>query len=152
MSLMQRVERAQQALSGEPAPPGAVVPAPPPPTARGLSQREELLRDLRVAMLAEIVRAFDAILDAPPDEIGSRIEGVVDRVLSENAAAVTRDERIRLVQELLDEVRGFGPIEPYLHDESVTEVMVNGPQHIYIERAGKITRVDSYFLNDEHVL
>ena len=46
------------------------VPAPPPtPTGRGLTPREELLRDLRVAMLAEIVRAFDAILDAPPDEI-----------------------------------------------------------------------------------
>ena len=73
-------------------------------------------------------------------------------MISEQGFAVTRDERLRLVQELLDEVRGFGPIEPFLHDETVTEVMVNGPQHIYIERAGKISRVDSYFLNDEHVL
>ena len=157
MSLMQRVERAQQAQQaqqegGEPAPPNALVPVPPPVNVASRNLREDMLRDLRISMLAEVVRAFDAILDAPPDEIGSRIEGVVDRVLSESAAAVTRDERLRLVQELLDEVRGFGPIEPFLHDETVTEVMVNGPQHIYIERAGKITRVDSYFLNDEHVL
>ncbi|HEY3335474.1 MAG TPA: ATPase, T2SS/T4P/T4SS family [Candidatus Limnocylindrales bacterium] len=152
MSLTQRVERAQQALSGEPVPPGAMVPAPPPPSARGLTQREELLRDLRIAMLAEIVRAFDAILDAPPDEIKPRIESLADRVISQQGAAVTRDERQLLVQQLLDEVRGFGPIEPFLNDETVTEVMVNGPQHIYIERGGKIQRVDSVFLNDEHVL
>jgi pilus assembly protein CpaF len=158
MSLMQRVERAQQAQQAaqeqgrEPAPPNALVPVPPPVNQANRSQREDVLRDLRIAMLAEVVRAFDAILDAPPDEIGGRIEGVVDRVISEQSAAVTRDERLRLVQELIDEVRGFGPIEPFLHDETVTEVMVNGPRHIYIERAGKIQRVDSYFLNDEHVL
>ena len=157
MSLMQRVERAQRAQQAqeegvEPPPPNALVPVPPPVNVASRNLREDMLRDLRVSMLTEVVRAFDAILDAPPDEMGSRIEGVVDRVLTENAAAVTRDERLRLVQELLDEVRGFGPIEPFLHDETVTEVMVNGPQHIYIERAGKISRVDSYFLNDEHVL
>jgi pilus assembly protein CpaF len=157
MSLMQRVERAQRAQQaqqegGEPPPPNALVPVAPPVNVASRNLREDMLRDLRVSMLTEVVRAFDAILDAPPDEMGSRIEGVVDRVLSEQAAAVTREERLRLVQELLDEVRGFGPIEPFLHDETVTEVMVNGPQHIYIERAGKISRVDSYFLNDEHVL
>ncbi len=154
MSLTQRVERAQQAQSGEPAPPGAMVPVPQPPTpsGRGLTPREVLLRDLRVAMLAEIVRAFDAILDAPPDEIRPRVEALADRVISQQGAAVTRDERMLLVQQLLDEVQGFGPIEPFLNDETVTEVMVNGPSHIYIERGGKIQRVDSVFLNDEHVL
>jgi len=157
MSLMQRVERAQQAQQaqqegGAPPPPNALVPVPPPVNVASRNQREDMLRDLRISMLAEVIRAFDAILDAPPDEIRGRIEGVADRVISEQGFAVTRDERLRLVQELLDEVQGFGPIEPFLHDESVTEVMVNGPQHIYIERAGKISRVDSYFLNDEHVL
>ena len=73
-------------------------------------------------------------------------------MISQQGAAVTRDERMLLVQQLLDEVRGFGPIEPFLNDETVTEVMVNGPSHIYIERGGKIQRVDSVFLNDEHVL
>ena len=66
--------------------------------------------------------------------------------------AVTRDERERLVEELIDEVTGFGPLEPLLSDETITEVMVNGPNHIYIERGGKIQRVDTVFLNDEHVL
>jgi pilus assembly protein CpaF len=53
---------------------------------------------------------------------------------------------------MINDVTGLGPIEPLLHDESITEVMVNGPDHIYIERNGKILRVETTFLNDEHVL
>ena len=53
---------------------------------------------------------------------------------------------------MLDEITGFGPLEPLLNDPTITEVMVNGPDHIYIERAGKIHRVESFFLNEEHVL
>jgi pilus assembly protein CpaF len=158
MSLLQRVERAQQAQQekqgqgGEPVPPRAIVPVPPATSAQSRTARDELLRDLRTQMLAEVVNAFDAILDAPDDEIRPRIEAVADRVIVSSGAAITRDERMLLVQQLIDEVRGFGPLEPFLNDESVTEVMVNGPQHIYIERGGKIQRVDSVFLNDEHVL
>ena len=90
MSLMQRVERAQRAQQAqeegvEPPPPNALVPVPPPVNVASRNLREDMLRDLRVSMLTEVVRAFDAILDAPPDEMGGRIEGVVDRVL----AAVT---------------------------------------------------------------
>ena len=56
------------------------------------------------------------------------------------------------MEELVGEVEGLGPLEPLLHDGSITEVMVNGPRHIYIERNGKIERVTQTFLNDEHVL
>ena len=68
------------------------------------------------------------------------------------AYALTHDERQRLVDELIGEIGGLGPLDPLLLDETITEVMVNGPRHLYIERAGKIIRVDNYFLNDEHVL
>src|SRR4029078_13552217 len=47
---------------------------------------------------------------------------------------------------------GLGPLEPLLADQTITEIMVNGPNHVYIERAGKIERIDSVFLSDEHVL
>jgi len=53
---------------------------------------------------------------------------------------------------MADDLTGLGPLEPLLRDETITEVMVNGPKHIYIERGGKIERIDSAFLNDEHVL
>ena len=66
--------------------------------------------------------------------------------------AVTREERLRLVDEMVHDVTGFGPLEPLLADPTITEVMVNGPNHIYIERDGKIERIDIVFLNDQHVL
>ena len=150
MSLLRRVEAAQRKETTVPDT-AVAVPVGPAPTPRS-QQREELLKDLRVLLQAEVVNVFTTLIDAPPDEIRPKLEGVADRVVSSNGYAITREERSRLVQELIDEVQGFGPIEPFLHDETVTEVMVNGPTHIYIERAGKIQRVDSVFLNDEHVL
>ena len=97
--------------------------------------------------------AFSTLLDVTdPAELRTKVEGIVDRVITANGFAVTRDERARLVEELIGEVGGLGPLEPLLADETVTEIMVNGPNHLYIERGGKILRVDTVFLNDEHVL
>src|SRR5262245_24777971 len=154
MSLLQRVTKAQQAA--EPSG-GAVVPvapppaAPPPPPVRS-AQREEAIRSLRLRMQDQVINAFDSILDAKPEEIQTKIEGIVDRVVKEESFAVTKDEREALVDQMVHDVTGFGPLEPLLNDESITEVMVNGPTHVYIERRGKIERIDSVFLNDEHVL
>ena len=82
----------------------------------------------------------------------SKVDAIVDRVLNVHGFAVTHDEREHLAEELVGEIGGLGPLDPLLLDESITEIMVNGPRHLYIERRGKIERVDSYFLNDEHVL
>jgi pilus assembly protein CpaF len=143
------------------APPGTFVPAvikpaePGKPAIQPLSRnpaREELLHDIRLRMQTQVINAFDTLLDGTPTDTRAKIEGIVDRVINENGYAVTRDERVRLVQEMIDEITGFGPLEPLLNDPTITEVMVNGPDHIYIERAGKIHRVESFFLNEEHVL
>jgi pilus assembly protein CpaF len=152
MSLMQRVERAQQVANN---PNGAMVPvmAPPPPSpAPSSPEREMLLRTVRMALQSEIVGAFDALIDIPPEEATTKIEQLVDRVITANGYAVTRDERTKLVSEMVADVTGLGPLETLLKDDSVTEVMVNGPNQIYIERGGKIVRVDTHFLNNEHVL
>jgi len=58
----------------------------------------------------------------------------------------------QLYERVLDELVGFGPIEPLLQDDSVTEVMVNGPHQIYVERQGKVTLAEARFLNDDHVM
>jgi len=144
-----------------PAEPGsnlpAVIPTAPQeaaPTAprRRDSAREGLHQDIRVRLQREVIGAFDSLLDGEAGTMNGKIEGIVDRVLTANNFAVTRDERGRFVQEMIQEITGFGPLEPFLSDPSITEVMVNGPNHIYIERAGKISRVDAFFLNDEHVM
>jgi pilus assembly protein CpaF len=170
MSLLERQLKAQAAERerAEPAPPPppedappgtfvpALIPAPDkdgrtPATARN-AVREEMLHEIRVLMQGMVINAFDTLLDGTNTDTKTKIEGIVDRVIEANRFAVTRDERLRLVDDMLHEVTGFGPLEPLLNDPTITEVMVNGPDHIYIERSGKITRVDSFFLNEEHVL
>jgi len=96
---------------------------------------------------------FDQLLDlANPAELRAKVEVIVERIVRGGDFAVTTAERTRLVEELVGEIGGLGPLDPLLADESITEIMVNGPTHLYIERKGKIQRVDSYFLNNEHVL
>jgi pilus assembly protein CpaF len=176
---VERAQQAQQAAnqtSATPTPgtppqppqPQQQPPQPPPPPQQppppsGLTRmavpvgpgrppaRQDMIREVRVRLQEEVITAFDALLDiTDPDEIRKRIEGIVDRTLGKEYA-VTSDERARLVDDMIHEVTGFGPLEPFLLDETVTEVMVNGPTHTYIERAGKISRVDVHFLNNEHV-
>jgi len=152
MSLMQRVERAQQGADN----PSAIAIVPVSPvvltTSSRAPEREELLRNVRLRLQEEIVGAFDTLVDATPDEARSRIETLVDRVMATQGFVVTRDERLRLILEMVNDVTGLGPLEPLLNDDSITEIMVNGPSQIYIERGGKILRVDTVFLNNEHVL
>ncbi len=171
MSLLERqqaleAEKSRAALPAtveapEDALPGTFVPAiiqpaaPGRPTMQPLGRnaaREELLHDIRVRLQGQVINAFDTLLDGTTTDTRAKVEGLVDKLIDKNNFAVTRDERVRLVQEMIDEITGFGPLEPLLNDPTITEVMVNGPDHIYIERAGKILRVDSFFLNEEHVL
>jgi pilus assembly protein CpaF len=143
----------------DPVPVMAVVPVPPPTrvsSSGGLRApkspaREDLLREVRLRLQREVVGAFKALLEAKDGEVRGTIEPMVDRVVEQGGFAVTREERTRLVDEMVHEVTGFGPLEPLLADPTITEVMVNGPDHIYIERRGKIERIDSVFLNDQHV-
>ena len=158
MSLRQRVEKAQHQAetdtSGTPArsvDPGRALVAARPETPRNRA-RDEMLRGIRLRLVDETIGAFDPKLDVKnPAEVRAKIEGIVDRVIGLHEFAVTRDERLRLVDDMIDEVTGLGPLEPLLLDDSITEVMVNGPDHVYIERSGKILRVDATFQGNEHV-
>jgi pilus assembly protein CpaF len=151
MSLQQRVERAQKAGDKNPNALMPVAPPAPPPPVRAPG-RDEMLRGVTLRLQDEVISAFDAKLDIKDEAaVRTKIERMVDRVIGQYEFAVTRDERLRLVEDMIDEVTGLGPLEPLLADETITEVMVNGPRHVYIERAGKIQRVDVTFHSDEHV-
>ncbi|HEX8940531.1 MAG TPA: ATPase, T2SS/T4P/T4SS family [Candidatus Limnocylindrales bacterium] len=151
MSLLRRVERAQQAADAAAAKVATPAAAGGAPAGR-VPSRADLLHDVRLRLQDEIIGAFDSLLDGSTTDVRERIEGIVDSIISRNSFPVTREERLRLVEEMVDDITGFGPLEPLLRDETITEVMVNGPNRIYIERAGKIQRVESSFLNEEHVL
>jgi pilus assembly protein CpaF len=160
MSLRDRKAQAEQrdgaAAPAAPETPRLVparIQALPGPNSAQVAAREQYLRGIRRRLQDEISVVSTTLLDIPdPEALHGRVESIVDRIIRENAYAVTGDERRHLIEELIGEVGGLGPLEPLLKDETITEVMVNGPRQVYIERAGKIERVESYFLNDEHVL
>ena len=80
------------------------------------------------------------------------IEMLFNRVLAEENLLYTRSVRQRLLEWVLADILGYGPLEPMLQDNSITEVMVNGPDSIYIERAGKVERTRVTFENDTHLM
>jgi pilus assembly protein CpaF len=85
-------------------------------------------------------------------ELSDRVLRIVTEQLALDRTPLTRDERKQLVHEISDDILGYGPIEPLLRDESVTEVMINGPDQIYVERAGKLELTKSAFVDDAHLL
>ena len=80
------------------------------------------------------------------------VEGICADAIKDNPFAIPLGDRERLVEELISEILGLGPIEPLLKDSSVTEVMVNGPDSIYIERKGRLQKTDVRFRNNEHLM
>jgi len=87
----------------------------------------------------------------PEDELRRRVSETVSQQLEVDSTPLTKAEFEQLVAEITADVLGFGPLEPLLADASVTEIMVNGHDQIYIERGGQLERTDSAFIDDEHL-
>ena len=86
------------------------------------------------------------------NEVTAIIDGYVQKELEENPFAIPRGERNQLLSDIRDEMLGLGPIEPLLKDASITEIMVNGPDKIFVERMGKLELTDVKFHNDAHLM
>lgn len=90
--------------------------------------------------------------DTDRHQLEEAVSRIAAAVMDEASPPVPRYERERIVAELVDEVLGYGPIEPLLKDDGVSEVMVNGPAQVYVERKGKLVLTDVRFRDDAHVL
>jgi pilus assembly protein CpaF len=86
------------------------------------------------------------------EDLTERVLRAVTEQLALDQTPLTRDERRQIVREITDDILGYGPLEPLLRDDSVSEVMINGPDRIYVERAGKIELTSSTFVDDAHLL
>ncbi len=85
-------------------------------------------------------------------DLSERVTRAVTEQLVLDRTPLTRDERRQLIRELTDDILGYGPLEPFLRDDAVTEVMVNNFDRIYVEKAGKIERTPAAFLDNAHLL
>ena len=85
-------------------------------------------------------------------QLEEAVTRIADDCMEEEPIPVPRTERGRIISEIIDEVTGYGPIQSLLKDESVSEVMVNGPNQVYAERRGKLVLTDIRFRDDAHVM
>jgi pilus assembly protein CpaF len=84
-------------------------------------------------------------------ELEQRVRQTLQEVLQTENTPLSTADRTRITQEVADEILGHGPIEPLLRDPSITEVMVNGPDQIYIERDGMIEEIGTSFVSEDHL-
>ncbi len=110
----------------------------------------ELKSEMHTRLLDNLnLAAIDAASEA---ELRAEIASITAEALSEASVVLTSDERMNLIQDLYFEVRGLGPLEPLLKDDTVNDILVNGPQRVFVERAGKLELSDVTFKDERHLM
>jgi pilus assembly protein CpaF len=94
-------------------------------------------------------RLYDPHL--PEAELAAQVRQTLQETIDAEQTPLSHADRTRIAQEVSDEILGHGPLEPLLRDPEITEIMVNGPDYVFVERAGKIYPVDARFTNDAHL-
>lgn len=92
---------------------------------------------------------YDPHLDQ--NELETKVRHTLQEVIDSEETPLSLGDRTRIAQEVADEILGHGPLEPLLRDSEISEIMVNGPDKIFVERAGKIYSVDTHFSTDAHL-
>lgn len=126
---------------------------------RQAEAKEDNYQELKLAIHRRIVdemsdqeQQFLANNNHTRAEVEELISSYCQRVLDDNPMNVPRGERARIVADICDEILGLGPIEPLLKDETITEVMINGPKKIFVERKGKLQLTNVQFHDDAHLM
>jgi pilus assembly protein CpaF len=114
---------------------------PPPLNEKNLKLKEELQK--------KILEGFEY---DQAEEIASKLEGIAVELIQEDESLQGNVDRRLVINELVNDITGFGPINPLLDDPDVSEIMVNGPNQVYAERKGKLELTDIKFRDNEHVM
>jgi pilus assembly protein CpaF len=117
-------------------------------------EREDPFVRLKLQIMERVVRDIDPDVAASGDldRLRNQIENQVDTMVGEYGAQLSRAERTQVVQEVLNEMKGLGPLEPLLSDPTISEVMVNASNLVFVERKGKLELSDVKFRDDAHVM
>ncbi len=163
--------RPAQTASHVAAPPAAPKPTPtltstaPPPAAKAeangaspgrrvMSGQADRLEEIKQTVHAELLKQLGPKLyasDMDANELDRQVRGVLSDVLARQDKPLSNSDRSLITQEISDDILGYGPIEPFLRDSEVSEVMVNGPDSIWVERKGRLTPERAQFTDERHL-
>lgn len=109
--------------------------------------------DLKTRVQNKLLSELDPSMDITrTEEVRRTIQDLFEQILAEENIVLSRPERARLFEQIAAEILGLGPLQPLLEDDTITEIMVNGPKNVYIERKGKLHRVPVTFESNDHVM
>ncbi len=117
-------------------------------------KRKERLGEIKLELHKRLLDNLNlsALETATESDLRAEIVAISGEALDEMGVVLNREERQTLNQDLYDEVTGLGPLEPLLKDDSVNDILVNGPQQVFVERAGKLELTDTTFKDERHLL
>jgi pilus assembly protein CpaF len=122
--------------------------------AQGTRRRDPVLDELRQKIHHHLIDELGPILydkRLSEEDLRRRVHEQLHAALAQERAPLSAADKAQLIQDVSDDILGYGPIDRLLKDDDVTEVMVNGPESVYIERAGRIERTTASFVDDTHL-
>ncbi|NLK86473.1 MAG: CpaF family protein [Clostridiaceae bacterium] len=120
--------------------------------------KEDPFEDLKTRIHIKIIEEINSgaskeiRTDNSEEELEKEISAIVEQFLEDEGTFITKLDKQKLITEIIDETIGFGPINQLIHDTSVSEIMVNGPDSVYVEKKGRLIRSDVKFKDDQHVM
>ncbi len=155
MSLLRRLEKKAPQTSSDSSSQQRRPPEPPPDEVqrRAVPRARDAYMDLKTRVQNRLIAELDPSMDVSRTaEVRGTIREMFDAILQEESIVLGRKEREALFEQIVAEILGLGPLEPLLADETVTEIMCNGPNKIFVERKGKLQRVNVAFESNEHLM
>ncbi|WP_425589740.1 CpaF family protein [Pseudalkalibacillus berkeleyi] len=112
-------------------------------------QQDSWVRHYKSRLIKE--SNLESITTLPPQERKQTIERLVKQMIEEEKVIIPQHEMDQIIRQIINESVGYGPLEALLQDDSITEIMVNGPREVYIERKGKLERTEIQFKDHQHI-
>lgn len=155
MSLLKRIGGTPGATGQPPNTPAVGGPAVARPGLQTPQRREEenSIVELRQRVQQRLINELDPRLDlSNVARVRQQVEEIFNTILDSENIVLSRSERARLFESIAADILGFGPLQELLNDPEISEIMVNGPKKVYVEKRGKIQLTDVTFVDEQHVL
>lgn len=118
------------------------------------SRRDPVLDDLRTKIHHHVIEEVGPLLfdkRLGEDELRRRVEDELNAALLKEKAPLSSADKAQIIRDVLDDIMGYGPIDPFLREDDVSEIMVNGPDRVYIEKGGKLVLSGTTFIDENHL-